>query len=237
MAAPSPATYALLGQLATRSWTGYELTQQLRRSVRYGWPTSEAHLYREQKRLVQLGWATVEEESVGDRSRNRYAITEDGRQALRDWLRTTPQEPQLHVEGVVRAFYADRGDVGDLVASMTATAEMARGTRSELIEIALEYLQVAGPMAMLEEQVGGPGDRREFHGRPMFPERLHAVALAIELLTQMLTTVEEAFERGARDVTNWPSATDPVLVGETRRRLERIAAMSDSHSLGTSAAG
>ena len=39
--------------------TGYELTQQVRRSLRFVWPSSEGHLYREQKRLLELGWATV----------------------------------------------------------------------------------------------------------------------------------------------------------------------------------
>jgi hypothetical protein len=28
-----------------RSWTGYELTRQVHRSLRFIWPTSEGHLY------------------------------------------------------------------------------------------------------------------------------------------------------------------------------------------------
>ena len=65
--------------LAVRSWTGYELTRQVRRSLRFIWPTSEGHLYREQKRLVSLGWAVVEQEQAGRRARNRYTITAAGR--------------------------------------------------------------------------------------------------------------------------------------------------------------
>lgn len=222
MAAPSPATYALLGQLATRSWTGYELTRQLRRSVRYGWPTSEAHLYREQKRLVRLGWATMEEEPVGERSRKRYAITDAGREALRDWLATPPQEPQLHIEGVVRAFYADRGEVTDLVASLEATSDMAGRMRAELAAIAAEYLDEGGPMEMLERDQGGPEDRRDFHGRPMFPERLHVVALTVDILTRLLTSVDELFGEARDEVATWTSPTDSALTTATRRRLERI---------------
>ena len=72
MAEPTTTTYALLGLLAVKSWTGYELTQQARRSLRYAWPSSEANLYREQQRLVRMGWATVEAEAVGDRTRCRH---------------------------------------------------------------------------------------------------------------------------------------------------------------------
>lgn len=222
MATASPATYALLGLLATRSWTGYELTQQVSRSTRYAWPTSDSHLYREQQRLVDLGWATVEREQAGRRTRKRYAITDGGRHALAGWLATSPQEPQFHVEGILRAFYADRGEVSDLVASLRATAEMARAMRGELVGFATEYLADGGPMQMLEDGVGGPGDRREFHGRPMYPERLHVVALAIEALTDLHATVDDFCTTAADDVADWPSPTDPALAASTRARLQTI---------------
>ena len=93
------ATYGLLGMLAVRSWTGYELTRQVRRSLRFVWPSSEGHLYREQKRLVDLGWATVEEEPAGQRSRKRYTITEADVRRCRQWLATEPEEPHFQIEG------------------------------------------------------------------------------------------------------------------------------------------
>lgn len=222
MAPGSPATFSLLGLLATRSWTGYELIQQVSRSTRYAWPTSESHLYREQKRLVALGWVDVEREQVGERTRKRYAITDAGRQALRDWLATPPEEPQFHVEGILRAFYADRGEVADLVAAMKATGEMARAMHGELVGFAAEYLEDGGPMAMLESGIGGPGDRREFQGRPMSPERLHVVALAVEALTLLYAEIDEFCTATATDVADWPSPDDPALTTTTRARLERI---------------
>ena len=64
----STTTYGLLGLLAVRSWTGYELTQQMRRSLRFVWSSSEGHLYREQTGLVELGWAAVEDEQAQEPS-------------------------------------------------------------------------------------------------------------------------------------------------------------------------
>ena len=165
MADQSPATYGLLGMLAVRSWTGYELTRQVHRSLRFIWPTSEGHLYREQKRLVTLGWAVVEQEQTGRRTRNRYTITQAGREALARWLATPPEEPHLQIEGVLRVFYANLAGPADLHRTMAITAEQAGSMLATLRGFAREYLAEGGPMDMLEQDVGGAGARRTFAGR------------------------------------------------------------------------
>ena len=45
-------SYAVLGLLALRSWTGYELVQQARRSLAFCWPKEDSVLYEEPRRLV-----------------------------------------------------------------------------------------------------------------------------------------------------------------------------------------
>jgi DNA-binding PadR family transcriptional regulator len=223
---PSPTTaYALLGLLAVRSWTGYELTHQLRRSLRYVWPSSEGHLYREQKRLVGLGWATVEDEPAGRRTRKRYTITPRGREALSEWLATEPSGPRFEIEGVLRLFYADRAGTADLTASMEATAESARAMLAEMVGIVDDYLADGGPLTMLESGTGGPGEERlEYNGRPQYPERLHVVALAIDAITRLLAELDEFFTATAEETRGWAGTTDPAHTPETRRRLEAISA-------------
>ncbi|MBA3251858.1 MAG: PadR family transcriptional regulator [Geodermatophilaceae bacterium] len=223
MVAPSPTTYGLLGMLAARSWTGYELTQQVRRSLRFVWPASEGHLYREQRRLVDLGWAAVEQEAAGQRSRNRYTITATGRSALRDWLATEPEEPHFQIEGVLRTFFGDQGSREELGAAMRATAGMARSMLEEMAGFAAEYLEEGGPLWMLERGVGEAADGPlHFHGRPMFPERLHVVALAMDVTTRLLHDVERFFAEVSREVARWPDRADVSMVPATRARLERI---------------
>ncbi len=214
----SVATYGLLGLLATRSWTGYELTRQYARSLRFVWPTSEAHLYREQRRLVDLGWATVEDEPAGRRRRKRYTITGTGRTALRRWLATEPSEPRLQVEGILRTFHGDHAGSGELAASMRATADEAGRMLGEMLGFVDEYLATGGPLDMLEEgREGG-----EFRGRPMFPERLHVVAAAIDVTTRLLHELEEFFTDAAEEVSGWPDPHDRSLTPATRVRLESI---------------
>ena len=212
MPSASPATFALLGLLTKRSWTGYELTQQVRRSLRFVWPVSEGHLYREQQRIEANGWASVELEPAGGRSRKRYTITEDGRRALTEWLSSEPEEPHLQIEGILRMFHSEAGDADDLRRSMETTAGAARAMLDELVAIADEYLEAGGPLSMLEARATGP---QEFHGRPVFPERLHGVALALDATTALLETVERVF-----------AGFDPVhagdVPGETREALERV---------------
>jgi PadR family transcriptional regulator, regulatory protein AphA len=218
----STATYALLGMLASRPWTGYELTQQVRRSLRFVWPTSEGHLYREQRRLVELGWADLQVEPAGARTRKRYAITDDGRRALAAWLATPPQEPHFQVEGVLRAFYADSGTPDDLRAALSDTLVAASEMRSQLVGFAREYLAEGGPLELLEAGEGGPGDRREVGGRPVFPERLPAVALAVDATVRLLEALEGFAAEAVAEVERWPDTGSQALAADTRRRLQAL---------------
>ena len=224
----SPVTYGLLGMLAVRSWTGYELTHQVRRSLRYTWSSSEGHLYREQTRLVELGWAEVDVEASGGRSRKRYSITPEGEAALAAWLATEPQQPSFEIEGFMRLFYADRGTIEDMVLSLEKTAGDARRMLAELGDFVDEYLAEGGPLWLLEHGEGSPdAGRVEFRGRPMFPERLHVVALVLDATTQLLAQVEQFCSRTAIEVRAWPSPTHGQLTASTRARLESIRARLD----------
>ena len=219
----SPTTYGLLGLLAVRSWTGYELTQQLQRSLRYVWSASEGHLYREQAHLVDLGWAKVEDEPAGERTRKRYTITTEGRGAIADWLSTEPGEPHFEIEGVLRLFYGDQGSVEDLTASMEATAKAARVMLDEMTTIANDYLAEGGPLSMLEAGVGGPeGERLEYQGRPQYPERLHVIALVLDITTRLLDQLDTFFTQTAQETKGWTDVTNCTLTAATRQRLETI---------------
>jgi hypothetical protein len=56
----------------------------------------------------------------------------------------------------------------------------------------------------------------------MFPERLHVVALAIDVTTQLLETLDSFFADAARDVASWPDTADASITPATRHRLEQI---------------
>src|SRR5713101_3501371 len=101
---------ALLGLLALRpEWSTWDLTQQLRRNMRFFWPRAESQIYEEAKSLVARGWARDRRSYTGDRPRTSYAITAGGRRALAGWLSTPPKATSLECEPLLRVFLADFG--------------------------------------------------------------------------------------------------------------------------------
>ena len=69
---PTHTSYAVLGLLAVRSWTTYELARQSERSLRWFFPRAERAVYQEAKRLVALGWARANKTSTGRRTSTRW---------------------------------------------------------------------------------------------------------------------------------------------------------------------
>ena len=85
---------AILGLLALRSWTTYELAKQVQRSLGWFWPRTERKLYDEPKRLVAAGLATSKQEMTGaPRPRTVYGITRAGGRPLQRWLDEPPAPP------------------------------------------------------------------------------------------------------------------------------------------------
>src|SRR5688572_13685267 len=95
-------SYAILGLLAIKPWTAYELTKQMERSLRHFWPRAESRVYEEPKRLARLGLARATAETVGQRPKTRYTITPKGRRALSAWLAEPGGDPQLECEGLLK---------------------------------------------------------------------------------------------------------------------------------------
>ncbi|GAB4002429.1 PadR family transcriptional regulator [Nocardioides ultimimeridianus] len=201
MVRTSSSSYAVLGLLALRDWTAYELVQQTQRSMRLFWPRSEAHVYAELKRLVAAGWADAAEEPAGKRSRTRYAITPEGRDALEDWLGTTPAAPVFEMEAVLRLFFADQGTPEQVVASLAVLRKQVGAW------------EVLGP-ALMRPYVEGEGP---------FPERLHLLLPLVELYRDLFRLLGRWAESTAERVADWeatgPRPPSDADIAEIRRYI------------------
>ena len=197
-------SYALLGLLSVQSWTGYELTQQVRHSLTHVWPASAANLYREQQRLVRLGWADVTTEAAGpERTRNRYTITATGRAALRDWLDGPPGATNLESEAFLRIWFADAGTPGQLAQTLRSTADEARGTVDHIVELLGHYLADAGA----------------------FPHRAHLNAMVGELLADIFGLLATRCAGLAAEVEQWDATTRTGIDEVTRARMQRVVSV------------
>ena len=130
MAKLTPTSYAILGLLAIRPWSTYELTKLFGRSVQFVMPRSEANRYLEAKRLVDAGLAIADETSVGQRRRTEYRITAAGCAALEAWLERPARPSALESEGLLKVLF------GDIVPVETLLARIAEvGAEGAAIEV------------------------------------------------------------------------------------------------------
>lgn len=84
--------------------TPYELKQLLERSIQNFWPVPHTTFYEEPARLAKAGYLSQTQET-GGRRRKRYALTEAGRKALREWADSPDTPPsQYRDEAMVKVF-------------------------------------------------------------------------------------------------------------------------------------
>lgn len=191
-------SYAMLAQVAVRPWSPYELVQQRVRYFRYVWPAAESAIYREAKRLAAMGLIEGEKEYTGKRARTVYSITEDGKQALRDWLGTPVTPFSMEFEAMLRVFVAPLGTKDDLI-----------GTLKQVRSDAQDMLRFAGEV------------KQEFiDGINVAQDQTYIRALAVDFFISLLNTVESWAERTIADVETWDGLTPSEEKNE--RGLEKI---------------
>ena len=175
-------SYVILGHLALRDWSTYELAQQLKRSTRHYWPRAESKIYEEPKKLVAHGLATATREYTGRRRRTVYAITHEGRTALRRWLDEPGQPPLVEFEGVLKVLFAEQGTKQQLLATLRSIREQAQRTRDEHAALADDLSRTGGP----------------------FPDRLHVNELVFRFMWQQTDTVIQWATWAEQHVADWP---------------------------------
>ena len=210
-------SFAVLCLLAIRPWAAYELTQQATRSLRFAWPKSERLMYAEPKKLVEHGMATAHQESVGERSRTVYTITDEGRTALKSWMATTPQPPTLEAEALLRLLFADHGTLDDATTAINELAADATETYEQVLAINSGYLE----------------------GEHPFPERVHVSVLFATFQLELFDLIVRWAEFAKAEIGAWPTTEGLGMTDRTREILEAIVqrrsvldAASEPRSLG-----
>jgi PadR family transcriptional regulator AphA len=175
-------SYAILGLLAIRPWTTYELTQQMHRSLRRFWPRAQSKLYEEPKKLAELGLAIADLELVGRRRRTRYAATPEGRRELARWLGESAEAPILESEQLLKVFFAEHGTKADLLATVEGLHAWAEETLRVDAQIAGSYVTGGGP----------------------FPERTAQLVLVGRYLSDFAEMTRRWAQWAGEEVASWP---------------------------------
>jgi PadR family transcriptional regulator, regulatory protein AphA len=167
------------------------------------WPKAESVIYEEPRRLAALGLARATQERMGGRSRNRYEITDEGREALRAWLARPSSAPRLEFEPMLRVAFADQGKIDDVLAAIATLRDWA-----------------AKDLAVAHEMVQG---YRE--GQAPFPDRMHINVLCAHLLAQVYGAILSWTEQADKEIRTW-DRTDAL--GMTHRTRELLDELLDS---------
>jgi DNA-binding PadR family transcriptional regulator len=208
-------SYAILGLLGICEWTSYELTRQMRRGLRHFWPRAESNVYEAPKNLVEHGLATATRHHVGKRPRTTYAITRDGRRALREWLDEPGSAPVIEFEGLVKVFFAEQGTRAQLLATLASIRCEAEQTRSAHAEVAAEVAETGGP----------------------FPQRIHVSALVFKFLAEQSEAVLRWTRWAEEQVESWPDGLDVAQVPDGPALFRQVAReLAQSGSRATRAA-
>jgi PadR family transcriptional regulator, regulatory protein AphA len=199
-------SYAILGLLALKPWTTYELAQQMDRALGQFWPRAESRIYEEPKKLVSYGLARASSEMVGKRPRTVYSITAKGRRALAEWVPTPGSGPILEFEQLIKVFFAEHATKADLLTTITAVREGSRQQLGASARLPQAYLDGDGP----------------------FPERLPWLLLVGQFLLDFHLMVEHWAEWSSEIVEAWPhdiSAAEP-----DQKALEMQVAVSKARA-------
>jgi PadR family transcriptional regulator, regulatory protein AphA len=105
----TPFSYAIL-VLVGRGGAGPHDLRRMSEQGRVFWDAAASQWYAEPKRLAALGYLTARKEPGRTRERTHYELTEAGRTALAEWVRTPAALPRMQHETVVRLLAADLVD-------------------------------------------------------------------------------------------------------------------------------
>ena len=208
-AALTTTSYAILGLLAIKPWTTYELTQQMHRALGQFWPRAESKLYEEPKKLVAHGLAPARREHVASA---RAPSTRSRRRAggrLAAWVPTPAPGPAVLEfeptgQGVLRRARHERRPARDDRGRARVDRRAARGPAES---------------------------RRVPRRRGAFPERLPWLSSPGSCSTSRARRTPWA-EWAAALVETWPddvSRAEPTLdtARDMAQRLERELAGSE----------
>lgn len=100
--------YVILGYLSWQPMTGYDVKKIIAESEILPWSANNNQIYRALVQLHDDGWVTKTiEDQVGAPNRHIYTITEEGIQALKQWVGTKPELPRSKKSFLNQLMWAD----------------------------------------------------------------------------------------------------------------------------------
>jgi PadR family transcriptional regulator, regulatory protein AphA len=124
----TPFSYAVLVLVGENGAGPHDLVRMMRQGRVY-WTAPESQYYAEPKRLAEAGYLSASKEPGRTHARTHYRLTDQGREALREWLATPAPFARIQNEPVVRLLGAEFADRETVLAGL-------QGLRAQIAELA-----------------------------------------------------------------------------------------------------
>jgi PadR family transcriptional regulator, regulatory protein AphA len=184
----------ILGVLAARPRSGYEIKQLVDSSARYFWAASYGQIYPELKRLEKDGLIAGTDSAQGARQRTVFKLTAAGKRAAREWMAGPPEVLETRDEGLLKLFFAGSIDPKRAAEIARERAATSRAKADQLRAIA-ETVEVTGKP----------------HGAEARPDAGSLAVLRYGI--EMSEWTADWFERTAEDLERQTSAAVPAAGG------------------------
>jgi DNA-binding PadR family transcriptional regulator len=190
----SPFSFAIL-VLVGRNGAGPHDLRRMAEQGRVYWDAAPSQWYAEPKRLAEHGYLEAHKAPGRTHERTHYTLTQRGREALAEWVRTPAALPRIQNEPVVRLLAADLVPPANVREGLAA---MGAG-----IDDALAQVQVA---------------QQRF--APELPHRAHLLMVnhryaqkLLELQREWLEEAEDVLSGGSSRSSPRPSGSDSARPG------------------------
>lgn len=174
--------YAILGVLAIKERTAYELAAEMRHCFEYFWRRDDKRVYDDARRLASAGLASARVRHTGRRRQTTFQITPAGRAALGEWLGQPPVPVALDFQALIKVYLARLGTRDQLLATLSqvqADAEFMLAVAANVRDI---YLAGCAPFQ---------------------DEYVHTWAFVYDFLTSYFTLLRDWAQRTGETAGQW----------------------------------
>ena len=99
----------ILGLLSHEELTGYEIKKRMDASLGYFWGASYGSIYPTLRALAEGGYTESCGVEEGVRAKQRFRITDKGREKLKEWLSEPAAKDEIRYETLLKIFFGSEG--------------------------------------------------------------------------------------------------------------------------------
>jgi len=136
--------FVILGLLALRAMTVYEINKALERGVSLFYSASFGSINAAIGKMLEKGWISGEEKVENGRNKRVFHLTSSGRQAFQDWLASDIEAEKVKDPGLTRLYFMGFAPAHERIRVLEVHLEKLRRTLDalELIHQQTTSLQI-----------------------------------------------------------------------------------------------